>query len=59
MVVQNPTHLGLPHVFAERFSPEILSDVDPLASLLGEGVPLALGTDGWESGALALDREAR
>ncbi|WP_437941920.1 amidohydrolase [Sorangium sp. So ce341] len=46
MVVQNPTHLGLPHVFAERFSPEILSDVEPLASLLGEGVPLALGTDG-------------
>ncbi|XXX81760.1 amidohydrolase family protein [Sorangium sp. So ce134] len=28
------------------FTPEILRDVEPLASLLGEGVPLALGTDG-------------
>ncbi|KYG04634.1 hypothetical protein BE21_45690 [Sorangium cellulosum] len=36
----------VPHVFAERSSPEILSDVQPLASLLGAGVPLALGTDG-------------
>ncbi|WP_438030102.1 amidohydrolase [Sorangium sp. So ce233] len=46
MVVQNPTHLSLPHVFAERFSPEILGEVEPLASLLDEGIPLAFGTDG-------------
>ncbi|AUX42787.1 amidohydrolase [Sorangium cellulosum] len=46
VVVQNPTHLGLPHVFAERFTPEILGDVEPLATLLDEGIPLAFGTDG-------------
>ncbi|MDB5213737.1 MAG: Exoenzyme regulatory protein AepA precursor, partial [Myxococcaceae bacterium] len=44
--VQNPTHLALAPVFAQRFTPAVYSDLEPLRSLLDQGIPLALGTDG-------------
>ncbi|MFT3766673.1 MAG: amidohydrolase family protein [Minicystis sp.] len=46
VVVQNPTHLALAPVFAERFEPQVFAELEPLRSLLDEGIPLALGTDG-------------
>jgi predicted amidohydrolase YtcJ len=45
-VVQNATHLALAPVFAERFEPQVFAELEPLRSLLDEGIPLALGTDG-------------
>lgn len=46
VVVQNPTHLALAGVFAERFEPAVFAELEPLKTLLEEGIPLALGTDG-------------
>jgi hypothetical protein len=45
-VVQNPTHFTLAPVFAERCSPAVFSELEPMQSLLAEGIPLAIGTDG-------------
>ena len=46
VIVQNATHLALTPVFAQRFTPAVFSELEPLRSLLDEGIPLALGTDG-------------
>lgn len=46
IVVQNPTHFTLAPVFAQRFVPAVLGNLEPLASLVSAGIPLALGTDG-------------
>jgi predicted amidohydrolase YtcJ len=45
-VVQNPTHFALAPVFAQRFVPAVLGNLEPLQSLVSAGIPLALGTDG-------------
>ncbi len=45
MVVQNPRHLTLTALFAERFTPGIFDQLEPLRSLAEQGIPLALGTD--------------
>ena len=45
-VVQNGRHLALTAVFAQRFTPAIFSQLEPLQSLLTAGIPVALGTDG-------------
>jgi hypothetical protein len=45
MVVQNPRHLALTAVFAQRLTPGLFAGLEPLRSLAGEGIPLALGTD--------------
>ena len=45
MIVQNPTHLALTPIFAERFVPSVFSELEPLQTLLAEGIPLALGSD--------------
>lgn len=46
IVVQNPTHFALAPVFAERFVPAVFQELEPMQSLLSEGIPLAIGTDG-------------
>lgn len=46
VVVQNATHLASTATFAERFDPTVFAELEPLRSLLEEGIPLALGTDG-------------
>ena len=33
-------------MFAVRFVPEVLGDLEPMQSLLAAGIPLAIGTDG-------------
>jgi predicted amidohydrolase YtcJ len=44
--VQNPTHFTLAPVFAQRFVPPVFAELEPAKSLLAEGIPFALGTDG-------------
>jgi predicted amidohydrolase YtcJ len=46
IVVQNPTHFGLAPVFAQRFTPPVLGELEPMKSLLAAGIPVAIGTDG-------------
>jgi len=46
VVVQNPTHLALAPVFAQRFVPRVFANLEPLKTLLAERIPLAFGTDG-------------
>jgi predicted amidohydrolase YtcJ len=46
VVVQNATHLALTGLFAQRFTPQVFSALEPLRSLIDQGIPLALGTDG-------------
>ncbi|MDB5213988.1 MAG: Exoenzyme regulatory protein AepA precursor [Myxococcaceae bacterium] len=46
VIVQNPTHLALAPVFAQRFTPAVFQEMEPLRSLLEQHIPLALGTDG-------------
>ncbi len=46
VIVQNGTHLALTPVFAQRFTPAVFADLEPLRSLLDNDIPLALGTDG-------------
>jgi predicted amidohydrolase YtcJ len=46
VIVQNPTHLALTGVFAQRFDASTFAQLEPLRSLLEQGIPLALGTDG-------------
>lgn len=46
VVVQNPAHLAIPQVMAERWGTERLRTVDLLRTLVDSGVPLAIGSDG-------------
>lgn len=45
VVVENPTHLDIRHLDAKRYTPKSLSGIQPLASLLTAGIPLAFGSD--------------
>jgi predicted amidohydrolase YtcJ len=45
VVVQNPTHFTLAGLFAARFDPPTFAQLEPMASLLAQGIPLALGSD--------------
>jgi predicted amidohydrolase YtcJ len=45
VIVQNPTHLALTQIFAARLEPEMFGMIEPLRSLLDQGIPLAFGTD--------------
>jgi predicted amidohydrolase YtcJ len=45
IVVQNPLHLALPDTLHERFGAERSINLQPLKSLLDQGIPLAFGTD--------------
>ncbi|MBA3633268.1 MAG: amidohydrolase [Acidobacteria bacterium] len=44
IVVQNPTHLALPEMLHARFSPD--NKFSPVRSLIDDGIPFALGSDG-------------
>jgi predicted amidohydrolase YtcJ len=46
VIVQNPTHFTLAGLFAQRFTGDVFARLEPMQSLLSEGIPLALGTDG-------------
>jgi len=46
VVVQNPTHLAVPHLMIARYGPDRVAEIQPLQSLLDAGIPLAFGTDG-------------
>lgn len=45
MVVQNPLHFTLGPIFEQRFAPSIFAEMEPLRTLLDQGIPLALGSD--------------
>ena len=47
MIVQNPTHFGIPQILSQRSCPEVLSEAQPLASLLQAGIPVAFGSDSF------------
>jgi predicted amidohydrolase YtcJ len=46
IVVQNPTHLDLGSLLAERYDPAFLASFQPLRSVAEAGIVLALGGDG-------------
>jgi predicted amidohydrolase YtcJ len=46
VIVQNPTHFTLAPIFEERFVPSVFAELEPLRTLLDQGIPLALGSDG-------------
>jgi len=46
LVVQNPTHFTFPEIFLERYGKERLAWMQPMKSLLDNGIPLAIGSDG-------------
>jgi predicted amidohydrolase YtcJ len=46
VIVQNATHFALAPLFAQRFDSATFSQMEPLHTLLDQGIPLALGTDG-------------
>ena len=41
MIVQNPRHLSLAAVFAQRFTPDIFAQLEPLHSLAQRWIDLA------------------
>lgn len=45
VVVQNPTHVALPHLMHPRYGPELTPRMQLLGGLQRAGIPLALGTD--------------
>ncbi|MCZ2079824.1 MAG: amidohydrolase family protein [Bryobacteraceae bacterium] len=47
VVVQNPTHFNIADVFMQRYGPVKTAHAQPLKSLLREGIPIALGSDGF------------
>jgi predicted amidohydrolase YtcJ len=46
VVVQNPSHLTLDKLFAQRYGAQRVARWMPLQSLLTAGIPVALGSDG-------------
>ena len=46
VIVQNPTHLGLPQIISKRFGSTRINYVQPLRSLLDNNIPLAIDSDG-------------
>jgi predicted amidohydrolase YtcJ len=46
IVVQNPIHFTLPELFTKRFGEKRAQLLQPLKSLLGAGIPVAIGSDG-------------
>lgn len=47
VIVQNPTHFGIPQILAQRFCGPVMSEVQPLATLLQAGIPVAFGSDSF------------
>lgn len=54
IVVQNPTHLGLGPVAAARYGPARMAVLQPLKSLLAQGIVVALASDGPQNPFLNL-----
>ncbi len=46
LVVQNPTHFTFPEIFLQRYGKERVAWMQPMKSLLDNGIPLAIGSDG-------------
>jgi len=47
VIVQNPLHFALPHVFSTRFVPSVRENIQPLGSLIQAGIPVAFGSDSF------------
>lgn len=45
VVVQNPIHFAVADTLAERFGPQRMTTIQPMQSLLAEGIVVALGSD--------------
>jgi predicted amidohydrolase YtcJ len=46
VVVQNPLHFMLADILAARLGPQRMTGIQPMRSLLDQGIPLAIGADG-------------
>lgn len=46
LVVQNPTHFTFPEIFLERYGKERVAWMQPMKTLLDNGIPIAIGSDG-------------
>lgn len=46
VVVQNPSHFTFPEVFRARYGDARMAWMQPMKSLLAQGIPLAIGSDG-------------
>ncbi|MEO7134667.1 MAG: amidohydrolase [Vicinamibacterales bacterium] len=46
LVVQNPMHFTFPEIFLARYGAERVAWMQPMKSLLDNGIPLAIGSDG-------------
>jgi predicted amidohydrolase YtcJ len=46
IIVQNPTHLAIPSIMAKRLSPQRMQYLQTMNSLIKNGIPLAIGSDG-------------
>jgi len=46
LVVQNPTHFTFPELFVERYGKARVAWMQPMKSLLDNGIPIAIGSDG-------------
>jgi hypothetical protein len=46
VVVQNPSHFGIPEIVRPRFGADRLRSYQPVKSLLRAGIPVAFGSDG-------------
>lgn len=46
LVVQNPTHFTFPEIFLARYGAERVAWMQPMKSLVDQGIPLAIGSDG-------------
>ena len=46
LVVQNPTHFTFPEIMLTRYGKERVAWMQPMKSLLDNGIPLAIGSDG-------------
>jgi predicted amidohydrolase YtcJ len=46
LVVQNPTHFTFPEIMIARYGKQRVAWMQPMKSLLDQGIPLAIGSDG-------------